>query len=221
MEALEASGSERVVRGSRSRVFDGAALRHGDPPQPSPPAPAVPEPSAPPPATPAPPEPPTPTPAAPPPPTADPPTIVEPLTDTSAEPPAKRPRSTPKAKRDEQRTGGSRAAAEAPAPAEPEQASTGDPAEPSPAAAAEPPQASPAEVELVAHATGGRARPSDRFHVVRPGESLWSIAADSLGDRATPARIARRVNALWELNRDRIATGNRDLLMVDTRLRLR
>jgi nucleoid-associated protein YgaU len=28
-------------------------------------------------------------------------------------------------------------------------------------------------------------------HVVQPGESLWSIAADSLGERASDARIAR------------------------------
>ena len=53
------------------------------------------------------------------------------------------------------------------------------------------------------------------------GESLWSIANDLLGDRASAARIAREVNRLWELNSDRIATGDRDLLMVGTRLALR
>jgi len=63
--------------------------------------------------------------------------------------------------------------------------------------------------------------PGDRFHVVLPGESLWSIATDVLGDRATVARVAREVSRLWELNEDRIATGNRDLLPVATRLRLR
>jgi hypothetical protein len=169
----------------------------------------------------APPEPPTPTPAAPSPPTADPPAVVEPpISDSSTDPPAKNPRRAPKPRRDEQRTGGSREAGRAPAPAQPERAFTGAPAQPNPAPAAQPPQASPAQIELVSHATGDRAQPGDRLHVVRPGESLWSIAADTLSDRATTARIARRVNELWELNRDRIATGDRDLLMVDTRLRL-
>jgi hypothetical protein len=195
---------------------------NGEPQQPSPPASAAPEPPAPPPATPAPPEPPIPAPAAPSTPTADPPTEVVPvITDASAEPPSKSPQGTPKKKRNAPRTGGSREAAQAPAPAQPEQAFTGTPAEPSSAPAAQPPQASPARIELVAHATGDRAQPGDRFHIVRPGESLWSIAADALGDRATTARIARRVNEVWELNHDRIATGDRDLLMVDTRLRLR
>ena len=68
---------------------------------------------------------------------------------------------------------------------------------------------------------GGAAQRGDRFHVVLRGESLWSIANDLLGDRASAARTAREVNRLWELNRDRIATGDRDLLMVGTRLALR
>ena len=69
-------------------------------------------------------------------------------------------------------------------------------------------------------AAGGAAR-NDRFHTVRPGESLWSIAADLLGDRATVPRIAREVNRLWELNDERIGTGRPDLLFAGTRLRLR
>jgi nucleoid-associated protein YgaU len=68
---------------------------------------------------------------------------------------------------------------------------------------------------------GRAAQRGDRFHVVLRGESLWSIANDLLGDRASAARTAREVNRLWELNRDRIATGDRDLLMVGTRLALR
>jgi LysM repeat protein len=58
-------------------------------------------------------------------------------------------------------------------------------------------------------------------HVVRPGESLWSIAKRLLAPDATAARIAREVSRLWELNGDRIATGDPDLLIVGTRLRLR
>jgi hypothetical protein len=42
-----------------------------------------------------------------------------------------------------------------------------------------------------------------------------------LGPSASPARIAREVDRLWRLNEDRIGTGNRDLLMVGTKLRLR
>ena len=42
-----------------------------------------------------------------------------------------------------------------------------------------------------------------------------------LGREATPAAIAREVHRLWQLNRDRIATGDPDLLIVGTRLLLR
>jgi hypothetical protein len=68
---------------------------------------------------------------------------------------------------------------------------------------------------------GGRAKPGDRTHVVRAGESLWTIAADHLGGRASVAKIAREVNRLWTLNEDRIATGDPNLLRVGTQLRLR
>jgi nucleoid-associated protein YgaU len=60
-----------------------------------------------------------------------------------------------------------------------------------------------------------------RFHIVKPGESLWSIAKRLLGPTATPAEIAREVNRLWELNKDRIGTGNPDLLIAGAKLRLR
>ncbi len=56
---------------------------------------------------------------------------------------------------------------------------------------------------------------------MREGDSLWSVAADRLGGDATVAEIAREVNRLWELNRERIATGDPDLVMVGTRLMLR
>lgn len=60
-----------------------------------------------------------------------------------------------------------------------------------------------------------------RHHVVRPGESLWSIAREVLGRDASPARIAREVNVLWELNSAQIATGDPDMLRVGTKLSLR
>jgi nucleoid-associated protein YgaU len=99
----------------------------------------------------------------------------------------------------------------------------GPTAEPTPAAdpapAAQPASGEPVSTQNAA-ATGRAAR-GDRFHTVRPGESLWSIAADLLGDRATVPRIAREVNRLWELNDERIGTGQPDLLYAGTRIRLR
>jgi LysM domain len=102
------------------------------------------------------------------------------------------------------------------------------PAPPAPTAAA-PEAEAPANTVLVtttASSAGGTsrnqaARRGDRAHVVAPGESLWSIAADLLGDDASVAQTAREVNRLWELNSDRIGTGNPDLLMAGTRLALR
>jgi hypothetical protein len=67
----------------------------------------------------------------------------------------------------------------------------------------------------------GRARPGDRTHVVLGGESLWSIASDHLGSHASTARIAKEVKRLWQLNRERISTGDPNLLMPGTRLKLR
>lgn len=86
--------------------------------------------------------------------------------------------------------------------------------------------AAPAQsTAVVASATppvvGRPARPGDRTHTVFAGESLWAIAADLLGREATPAAIAREVHRLWQLNRDRIATGDPDLLIIGTRLLLR
>jgi len=63
--------------------------------------------------------------------------------------------------------------------------------------------------------------PHARFHVVQPGESLWSIAKKLLGPTATTAQLAREVDRLWELNKDRIGTGSPDLLIVGAKLRLR
>jgi LysM domain len=69
--------------------------------------------------------------------------------------------------------------------------------------------------------TVDQVKSGDRFHVVQRGESLWSIASDRLGEHGGTAQIAREVDRLWELNEDRIASGNPDLLYTGTRLRLR
>jgi hypothetical protein len=62
-----------------------------------------------------------------------------------------------------------------------------------------------------------------RFHVVLPGESLWSIASalfDADAD-ASPAAVALEVRRLWRLNEARIGTGDPNLLGIGVRLRLR
>jgi hypothetical protein len=69
--------------------------------------------------------------------------------------------------------------------------------------------------------TGREAKPPDDVHVVQPGESLWVIASDMLDGDASPAQIAREVHHLWQLNHDRIGTGDPDLVMAGTRLVLR
>jgi nucleoid-associated protein YgaU len=62
------------------------------------------------------------------------------------------------------------------------------------------------------------ARRGDRTHVVQRGESLWSIAKDHLGGRASAADVAREAARLWRINGARIGTGDPDLLIVGTRL---
>ncbi len=42
--------------------------------------------------------------------------------------------------------------------------------------------------------------------VVRPGDTLWSISEERLGPNATPQRIAREVERIYALNRDRIGS---------------
>jgi len=61
---------------------------------------------------------------------------------------------------------------------------------------------------------------SGQRYTVRAGDSLWSIARRLLGPEASAGRIAREVNRLWELNRDRIGTGSPSLIHVGTVLKL-
>jgi nucleoid-associated protein YgaU len=93
-----------------------------------------------------------------------------------------------------------------------------------PVPAAEPAPASSARAAAAPVPQPSSARPREirgHTYTVRPGDSLWSIARRLLGQGTSPADIAREVNRLWELNRERIATGNPDLLMVGTTLKLR
>ena len=56
--------------------------------------------------------------------------------------------------------------------------------------------------------------------LVRPGDSLWTIAHHELGGTPTAARIAGEVDRLWRLNAASIGTGDRDLIYPGQRLRL-
>lgn len=79
----------------------------------------------------------------------------------------------------------------------------------------------PARRTAPRHDTGARAAAhGGRVHVVVADESLWSVARDQLGRGASNTDIAREVHRLWELNAKEIATGNPDLLMVGTKLKL-
>jgi hypothetical protein len=92
---------------------------------------------------------------------------------------------------------------------------------PSPPATAEASEPAPPSTAPVSQVGGSPADPvRGRSYTVRPGDSLWSIARRLLGPGATAGEIAREVNRLWELNRDRIGTGDRDLLRVGTVLEL-
>lgn len=61
---------------------------------------------------------------------------------------------------------------------------------------------------------------SSSVYVVEAGDSLWSIADERLGGDAAPARVAREVERLWDLNADRIRTGSPDLISPGDRLLL-
>jgi hypothetical protein len=53
--------------------------------------------------------------------------------------------------------------------------------------------------------------------VVRPGDSLWTIAEDLIGTRVSDGDVARLVAAIYADNRDRIGTDP-DLIFPGTRL---
>jgi len=81
--------------------------------------------------------------------------------------------------------------------------------------------APPAQVADVAPGVTHRIPAGARFHVVRPGESLWSIATALLRPGAADDDIARKVERLWTLNERRIGTANPNLLPIGAKLELR
>jgi len=58
-------------------------------------------------------------------------------------------------------------------------------------------------------------------YTVQPGDCLWSIAEALLPPGAGEGRVAAEVARLWHLNAGRIGTGDPDLILVGTVLRLR
>ncbi len=88
-------------------------------------------------------------------------------------------------------------------------------ASPTVTAVADTAAASPAPTNSVADK-----RVAGGTYKVQRGDSLWSIAQRRLDAQATTGQVAREVHRLWELNKDRIATGDPDLLVVGTVLRL-
>jgi len=74
----------------------------------------------------------------------------------------------------------------------------------------------PAGAKAAAHSTS-RPRPGpDRSVLVRPGDTLWALAAEALPDGASDAEITAAWHALYDANRDLIADP--DLIFPGTRL---
>jgi hypothetical protein len=94
---------------------------------------------------------------------------------------------------------------EAPAPVEPEQQEA---------------PSSPQPVE-VPPADTARSLAGKESYVVRPGDCLSHIAAALLSSGADTAAIEGEVARLWNLNADRIGTGDPNLIYAGTTLRLR
>ena len=62
----------------------------------------------------------------------------------------------------------------------------------------------PVEPSSQVEPSGPGSRPPGRTHVVRPGECLWTIAADVVGDGATAQSVDRAWRVLYRVNRDRV-----------------
>ncbi|HVX32163.1 MAG TPA: LysM domain-containing protein [Solirubrobacterales bacterium] len=85
-------------------------------------------------------------------------------------------------------------------------------------------EAPPAQAAVLPPDTGrqgpGRIAPGRSSYTVHPGDCLWSIAAALLPRGADDARVAAEVARLWRLNADRIGTGDPDVILVGTTLRI-
>ena len=97
---------------------------------------------------------------------------------------------------------------------------TPPPVQPAPPTAPAPAQTHPDAPVRVASPAAGAPTAGGKLHVVRAGETLWSIAAQLLGDRATPEKIAALVDELWSLNASRVGSGNPDVIHTGDQLLL-
>jgi hypothetical protein len=68
--------------------------------------------------------------------------------------------------------------------------------------------------------SGGSQGAGGSTHVVQPGQSLWAIARNVFGTTVSDTRIATEVDRIWQLNADRIGTGDPDLIFAGFKLRL-
>jgi LysM repeat protein len=206
-EGLGAPVETEPTTDTEAPVLEGA-------PAPPAPAPEQPQPPAPqPPMTASPVESPAPPPAA----VAPPATPPTPVAEVEAPAPQPGPRETSKKRKTPKRTPKAHeverrpVVGTSPAPSqqspEPVVEATAAPAPPTTVAV--PPASDPADTRI-----------SGPSYTVRPGDSLWSIARRLLGPDASAGRIAREVNRLWQLNQDRIGTGNPSLIHVGTVLKL-
>lgn len=59
-----------------------------------------------------------------------------------------------------------------------------------------------------------------RTVVVRPGDSLWAIARRLVGPKASNAAVEHKLVTIWDLNQERIGTGDPNLIFPGTPLKL-
>jgi uncharacterized protein DUF4397/LysM domain-containing protein len=71
-----------------------------------------------------------------------------------------------------------------------------------------------------AHSMHGSSMASGKSLMVRPGDSLWSIAAKLCGPAATEEQIHAKLVSVWNMNAKRISSGDPNLIFPGTRLTL-
>jgi hypothetical protein len=88
--------------------------------------------------------------------------------------------------------------------------------------AATPPSPAPPERQAVAERPRvAPVRPTASTYTVQPGDALWRVAKRHLAGSSSVTEIAKQVQDLESINRDRIASGDPDLLEAGEELRLR
>lgn len=84
----------------------------------------------------------------------------------------------------------------------------------------EPPSSTTPQPQAATPVDSGRSLAGKRFYTVQRGDCLWHIAA-ALLPGADEGEIAGEVARLWQLNEERIGTGDPNLIYAGTELRLR